>query len=206
MDRPHFKKDPEAPPVPRGLLPLFLRTHHQRAKYTHQQSTPQAHIFFPSSSLQTTHNYSRSEPRPPCPSSSSQILHSVCSAIFGHFFPGHPQTLSLIIFDSRHIQPRLIVSSPPYHHHLTTYATSNPHYRPIKMPASQEVFTATPVDLPMSPPPPSDLAQYARSMHSHTKRLMELAAISTTTPAPVPGRSNTGSSTSSENDNPQFHA
>ncbi|KAK4157619.1 hypothetical protein C8A00DRAFT_40045 [Chaetomidium leptoderma] len=38
------------------------------------------------------------------------------------------------------------------------------------MSASQGTYS---VAMPISPPPPSDLGTYARSMHQHTKRQME---------------------------------
>jgi hypothetical protein len=47
------------------------------------------------------------------------------------------------------------------------------------------------------------LLEYARSMHMHTRRLMDNSAVGATSSspvAPVPGRSNTSSSTSSEAD------
>jgi len=39
------------------------------------------------------------------------------------------------------------------------------------MSAAREAFA-----MPMSPPPPSDIGSYSRSMHQHTKRLMEAAS------------------------------
>ncbi|KAF6802358.1 hypothetical protein CMUS01_15379, partial [Colletotrichum musicola] len=40
------------------------------------------------------------------------------------------------------------------------------------MPARQDAYS---VSIPVSPPPPSDLSTYMRSMHQHTKRQMEAA-------------------------------
>ncbi|TDZ12995.1 hypothetical protein C8034_v004934 [Colletotrichum sidae] len=43
---------------------------------------------------------------------------------------------------------------------------------PSTMPARQNAYS---VSIPVSPPPPSDLSTYMRSMHQHTKRQMEAA-------------------------------
>ncbi|KAK1539536.1 uncharacterized protein CCOS01_00850 [Colletotrichum costaricense] len=45
------------------------------------------------------------------------------------------------------------------------------------MPARQDAYS---VSIPVSPPPPSDLSTYMRSMHQHTKRQMEAANRSST--------------------------
>ncbi|KAK6219875.1 hypothetical protein QIS74_05377 [Colletotrichum tabaci] len=43
---------------------------------------------------------------------------------------------------------------------------------PSTMPARQDAYS---VSIPVSPPPPSDISTYMRSMHQHTKRQMEAA-------------------------------
>ncbi|KAK1688095.1 hypothetical protein CORC01_09311 [Colletotrichum orchidophilum] len=48
---------------------------------------------------------------------------------------------------------------------------------PSTMPARQDAYS---VSIPISPPPPSDLSTYMRSMHQHTKRQMEAANRSST--------------------------
>ncbi|KAK4173458.1 hypothetical protein QBC36DRAFT_194587 [Triangularia setosa] len=51
------------------------------------------------------------------------------------------------------------------------------------------------VGLAMSPPPPSDLGSYARSMHQHTKRQMDsISQASSSSDRRSPSRSNDRSS------------
>ncbi|KAI1075285.1 hypothetical protein F5B20DRAFT_560794 [Whalleya microplaca] len=71
------------------------------------------------------------------------------------------------------------------------------------------------IDMPDSPPPPVDLASYARSMHQHTKRQMEAANMPpvrrsgrssrSQLPSLPNGTSSTSSSSRSPNSDHEYH-